>query len=519
MKHFVAIFALILAGCTGAAGQCFLTFNPSSATATAAGGDAIFSVTPTMTPCQRTAVSGNPDWITVSFGQSSNGGTSTVGYTVKPNTTGQVRTGSISVNSTVFQITQAANVCTFAITPATQSVGVTGGAFSAKVETTCIWNATANVPWIGITSDPLTTGNGNLNYTVAPNPNLGSRGGTIQVGTAQLQITQFGTVCAYSISPVTSSVPAAGGGGQIAIQTDANCSWTATSSAPWIAFTTNAGTGAGAARFTAAANLSPTARIGNLIVAGQNAVVNQEGAGITFTAGSVVNGASFAAGPVAPGEIITIFGSGLGPTPGVALQLTPGGRSLTTALGGTRVLFDGVAAPMIYASDSQVSAVVPYSLTNAARTQLALEVQGVRSTAAGVDVSATSPAIFTAPSRGTGQGAVLNQDSSVNSVDNPAAAGSVVQIFATGEGQTLPAGMDGALAASPAPVPLTQPVTAQIAGIPAQVLYAGGAPGLVAGVFQVNVLVPATVRPGNAVPVVLMLGAAQSVAGVTIAIH
>lgn len=523
MKRFLATLAIALAACSGAAAQqCFLTFRPASATATVAGGDAVFAVTPSITPCQRTAVSNNPDFITVSFGQSSNGGAGTVGYTVKPNTTGRIRTGSISVNTTnttVFNITQAANVCTFAVTPATQSAGVTGGAFSLKVETSCDWNATADVPWITFTAGTNRTGGGTLTYSVAPNPNVGSRIGNIQIGTAQLQVMQFGTVCAYSLSPVSASVPSAGGFGQIAVQTDAACSWTAASLAPWIVFTTSAGTGPGVARYTAGANPTPSRRVGGVIVGGQNATIMQEATGIIFTSGSAVNAASFAAGPVAPGEIVTIFGSGLGPAAGVTLQLTPDSQFLTTSLGATRVLFDGVAAPMIYASDTQVSAIVPYALANASTTQLTIEVQGVRSAAAALDVKRASPAIFTVPSRGTGQGAVLNQDSTVNSVDNPAAPGSVVQIFATGEGQTVPAGMDGRLAGFPAPVPVASPVTAQIGGVPAQVVYAGGAPGLVAGVFQINVTVPATVRPSNTVPVILTVGESQSVAGVAIVIR
>jgi uncharacterized protein (TIGR03437 family) len=91
-------------------------------------------------------------------------------------------------------------------------------------------------------------------------------------------------------------------------------------------------------------------------------------------------------------------------------------------------------------------------------------------------------------------------------------------IFATGEGATSPVGVDGKLAAVPLPKPVL-PVSVKIDGIDAEVAYAGGAPGLVAGVIQINARVPATVAAGNAVPIVIKIGTAESQAGVTLAIR
>jgi uncharacterized protein (TIGR03437 family) len=134
-----------------------------------------------------------------------------------------------------------------------------------------------------------------------------------------------------------------------------------------------------------------------------------------------------------------------------------------------------------------------------------------------LNVAPSAPALFTAASSGTGQAAALNQDSSANSVSNPAAAGSVIVLFGTGEGQTNPAGQDGVVANGIYPAPV-QPVSVKIGGKPAQVLYAGAAPGEVAGLLQINAQIPAGVT-GNSVSVQITVGVASSQPGVTIAIR
>jgi uncharacterized protein (TIGR03437 family) len=112
----------------------------------------------------------------------------------------------------------------------------------------------------------------------------------------------------------------------------------------------------------------------------------------------------------------------------------------------------------------------------------------------------------------------LNQDNSANSVSNPAAVGSVLQIFATGFGQTNPGGVDGLIAGATPSIPVAS-VSATIGGLNAPVQYVGSSNGLVAGVTQVNVLIPSGVVPGNAVPVVLTVGGNASSAGITVAVH
>lgn len=230
----------------------------------------------------------------------------------------------------------------------------------------------------------------------------------------------------------------------------------------------------------------------------------------------ILNAASFQGGPVAPGEIVTLFGSGIGPSDLISLQLGTDGL-VTTTLGQTQVLFDGKAAPLIYVRSDQTAAVVPYAVAGNSTTQLQVTYTGVVSAVMTVPVAASAPGIFSIDSSGKGPGAVLNADGSINSPSNPAKAGSVVSIFATGEGLTTPSGTDGKVASDMLPKPVL-PVSVRIGNQVANVQYAGGAPGAVAGLLQINANVPATVAVGPAVPVVLTVGTASSQAGITIAV-
>jgi len=228
------------------------------------------------------------------------------------------------------------------------------------------------------------------------------------------------------------------------------------------------------------------------------------------------NAASFAPGPVAPGEIVTIFGTGMGPSTLVGLQLTDAG-TVSTNLGGTQVFFDGYAAPLIYASATAISAIVPYEIAGTGNTSMMVLYQGVRSNSTTVPVLDSLPGIFTIGSSGYGQGAIVNQDGTVNSAQNGASPGSYVSIYATGGGQTDPASADGTIATAAAPTQL--PVTVQIGGETTNVYYAGAAPGEPAGVIQVNAQIPADIQRGTNASVVITVGSVSSQAGVTVAIQ
>jgi uncharacterized protein (TIGR03437 family) len=230
---------------------------------------------------------------------------------------------------------------------------------------------------------------------------------------------------------------------------------------------------------------------------------------LTITPGApaivaIVNAASFQPGSIAPGEFVTFTGSGLGPAAGVSLRFADNGR-LDTTLADTRVFFDDFPAPLVFVSATQVNAVVPYEIAGRASTQVRVEVKGVASNTIEMRVADSAPAIFVQDA--TLLSAALNQDGSVNSAANGADPKSIVSLFATGEGTTNPPMADGAVVSvtAPLPKPLLN-VTLKIAGIPAEVQYAGSVPGLVAGVLQVNAKIPDGAPTGKRVAVSLTIG-------------
>lgn len=238
-------------------------------------------------------------------------------------------------------------------------------------------------------------------------------------------------------------------------------------------------------------------------------------AAVTPVIGGVENAATLSPQKVSPGLIITIFGTDIGPATPATLTLD--GNKVSTTLGGTQVLFDQIPAPVIYASSTQVSAIVPYEVGGRFATNLQISFNGALSNTLQLAVGETSPGIFTLTATGSGQGAILNQDLSINGSSKPAAAGSIIVIYATGEGATNPPGQTGAITANATTFPSSD-VSLTVAGVPARILYAGEAPGLVAGVLQVNAVLPQNVPSGPAA-VVLTIGGVSSQPNVTVAVQ
>jgi len=231
---------------------------------------------------------------------------------------------------------------------------------------------------------------------------------------------------------------------------------------------------------------------------------------------SIVNAATILAGSVAPGEVVTIFGSNLGSDQLLASQPTRFGR-VGTMLGQTRVLFDGAPAPLLFVSANQLNTVTPYAIAGRKNTQVVVERNGQLSEALTIPVAESTSGLFTADASGQGQGAILNADRSLNSASNPAAKGSIVELYGTGAGQTNPAGDDGQLAGDILPKPVL-PVSVTIDGKNAQVLNVSAAPGSVAGVIQVDARLPDGIRSGR-VPVVLRIGDSLSRPDVTLVVR
>lgn len=229
---------------------------------------------------------------------------------------------------------------------------------------------------------------------------------------------------------------------------------------------------------------------------------------------AVTSAASYDATGVSPGEIVTVWGQGLGPAAGANLALDSNGL-VATSIGGTKVFVNGNPAPLTYAGNGQVNAIVPYEVAPATTANVVVVYQGNPSAPFQIPVVAVKPGVFT---RGAGQGAIVNADFSVNSAANPAPRGTWISIYGTGEGVTTPPGVDGRLSGTPLPTVAAATCTATIGGQPATVNYCGEAPGLTAGVLQVNALVPESIATGSAVPVTVVMGDRASQSGVTMAV-
>jgi uncharacterized protein (TIGR03437 family) len=237
---------------------------------------------------------------------------------------------------------------------------------------------------------------------------------------------------------------------------------------------------------------------------------------ITPAPAQVINAASGVTGSVAPGEIVSIFGTGLGPVNPAGLTLN-GQGAVTTTLAGVTVSFNGIAAPLTYVSATQINCVVPFEISGASTAQMQISFNGATSGATAMGVQATAPGIFTQNSSGTGLGAILKPDYSTVGTNNPAPRGSTVIIYATGGGLTTPNSITGAVAGGTL-LNTSAKVTVTIGGIAATVSYAGSAPGLIEGVLQINAIVPPSISAGTQ-PILVTVGSATSQNGVTIPVQ
>jgi uncharacterized protein (TIGR03437 family) len=252
----------------------------------------------------------------------------------------------------------------------------------------------------------------------------------------------------------------------------------------------------------------------------------------------VKNAASWDASAIAPGEVVAIQGTSVGPAQQMFASST---TQLGTSLGGVSVLFNGIPAAMIYATPisgntQQLAVVVPYEIAaNPATTSVnvQVEVQGNSSDPFPMPVTTALPGLFTNDYSGLGQAAALNQDTvngqtviTRNGPLNPAASpptqpatrGSYILLYATGEGQTSPPGVDGRIATTILPAPVLS-CSVSIGGIAVTPASCGATPNSTAGELQVKVQVPTGVTPGNSVPVQVTIGSVISPAGVTIAVQ
>jgi uncharacterized protein (TIGR03437 family) len=422
--------------------------------------------------------------------------------------------------------------------PAAQSVNVTSTT-GAPLNFTASASTSSGGSWLSVSP---TSGTTSASISVSINPaNLtaGSYSGTINLSTSGGTLSVPVTLTVTGAPPITASPTSltfsyqAGGTAPnsqpITVSGSGSFTATATSNGNWLSVTPSSGTAPG----TVTASVNPSSLTagsysGSIVVAGASGSTGSTTVTVTLTVTAPLptitqlsNGASYASGAISPGEIITIFGTGLGPTTPLGLTLTSQGTVATT-LGNVQVLMNGIASPLIYVSGTQVSAVVPYAISIFQTAQVYVNFLGQTSNAIQETVATTAPGLFTANSSGTGPGAILNQNLSVNSPTNQAAPGSVVVLYLTGEGQTSPAGVTGSVTQAAATPPYTPapllPVAALVNNSPATIEFYGEAPGLVAGVLQVNVLIPAGTPAGN-VPIAVSIGGRSTQSGVTVSVQ
>jgi len=219
----------------------------------------------------------------------------------------------------------------------------------------------------------------------------------------------------------------------------------------------------------------------------------------TVTLGGVVNSASGLSGPIAPGELVSIYGTFLGPPQAEAATVSAEVKFPFT-LANRQVLVNGSAVPLLYVSASQINAVVPFKLDLSRPAEIRIKTPEYESEPVSLAVAAARPAVFVWREFDHWHAAALNQDGSLNTASNPAPAGSFVAVYATGLGVTAPASEDGAVSTGNLTVAL--PVRVFVDGVQAEVSYAGGAPGMLSGVSQINFRVPAAIQGTSATVVI-----------------
>jgi uncharacterized protein (TIGR03437 family) len=571
----VPILLVVNGGATSGA----LTFSPTSIALTSTNGSTPASTTLSVSATAATsftstiAYTNGSGWLTVSP-TSGTAGTTPASLTVSASPTGLASgsygatisftaNGVVQIVNVAFTVSGGGNTGNVTVlpasltftaaqgsSPANQALSVSSAAGAAGISFTVTPTTTSGGSWlstsvgagttplnpltVSVNSSTLAAGTYQGNIMIAP-----SGGTTVNIpvvltvtGAASISASPTQLTFNYRLGDVAPAVQA--------ITVSGSGAFTATPapSGSWLKVSPTTGSAPGTVNVSInTTNLTtgvPTLT-GTILVAGTGGASGSTTVNVTLnvtsplpTISRVTNAASYATGSIAPGEIITLFADDpthpIGPATPAYLALDVNGN-VATSIGGVQVTVAGYLCPMIYASSSQVSAVVPYEAKNYATASVLVKFLGQGSNGVPLSVVSTAPGVFTYNSSGTGEGAILNSDLSVNSATNPvnpAARGDIIVIYVTGEGETAPAGITGkvtTVASPPLPVtpgPLLRP-SVTIGGQPADWTFAGEAPGLVSGVMQMNVVVPTNIAAGNQ-PIVVTIGGVPSQPGVTVAL-
>jgi uncharacterized protein (TIGR03437 family) len=424
--------------------------------------------------------------------------------------------------------------------PAAQSVTIAnsgGGTLS--------WSASSGAPWLtvspatGTGSGTLTLGintsglgaqtyNGSITVTAAGatnSPQAISVTLTVSAAPPSISLSASKASFAYTLggsAPASQTVTVANAGG-------GTLTWSAISSSSWL--TVSPGSGVGSGTLTLGINvasLTVQTYNGTITVTAAGAADSPQTISVTLTVNAaasavvvtgVANSASWAGGAIAPGELLTIAGSMLGPSTGVSGGVDPSTGKMATQLAGTSVTFNGVAAPLLYVSATQVNAVVPYEAAGCAQATLQVQFQGTSSAGMSLPCASAAPGLFTFNASGIGQAAAANQDGTFNGASVPAAKGTYVTLYFTGGGQTNPPGVTGSITGTSTLKWLTQAASVTVGGVAATVAFDGAAPAFVDGVLQLNIQVSGDTPSGSALPVVVTIGNVSSPATATLAVQ
>lgn len=246
----------------------------------------------------------------------------------------------------------------------------------------------------------------------------------------------------------------------------------------------------------------------------------------------VFSAASYASAAFSPGELVTMFGSNIGPAIPATMSVVQG--YVTSSLGNVTVTIDGQNAPILYVSPSQVTVQVPYEATIGGGTVIVTNGANPPASTT-INIAPVAPGIFTADGSGEGEAAAINTGATsglvmLNSTTSPAHIGDTVSLYLTGEGNYNPSLLTGAVNTNTGfvipitytPLPQLSPLpTVTIGGVDASagVSYAGVVPGSILGVLQINVVVPLGSSTGTAVPLTVTIGGVTAQSNVTLNIH
>jgi len=519
----------------------------ATASGTTTGGITWLSVTPTtnLTTNQQLTVSVSTAGLTTgtysgSLALTANGATVYVPVSLVLGT-GGTGAGSVTVSAATMNFTAVSG----GAAPAAQTLTVSSAPGSAGVPFAVTTSSTGN--WLSVSPASGTT-QANLTVTVnQANLTVGDHSGSITItptgGTAvvvqvtldvvsepTVTVTPSSLTFAYQagsgsiVSPGQLTVTASGGTASFVASASSTRNWlSVTPTSGVVSTSTNLSVQVSPASLAA----SSAPYTGTITITGVNGSEGSVTVNVSLTVNAplpvisaVLNAGSFASGPVSPGEIVSIFGTSIGPVNPATLTLTSAGK-VSTSIGGVTVSFSGYLAPLTYVSSTQINAIVPYELAGNKGPFVEVTFAGQTSNEPSLQLATSAPGLFTINGSGSGPGAILNQNYSVNTQTNPAAVGSVVQIYMTGEGLTNPAQATGSVttvnASGIGPVtPAPQlAVSVLIGGQPAQLQFAGEAPNFVAGVLQVNAYIPATASAG-ANSITVQVGKVISQSGVTV---